>query len=79
MVIVPLGGSVVVGVKVKVSLTFALFKTRSRGSISILAADNVPAETCGSSSSCRAAAAARKRARVCILGPIPSERLHLFN
>lgn len=79
MVIVPLGGSVVVGVKVKVSLTLALFKRRSRGSMTTLAADNVAAETFGSSRSCRAAAAAMAQASVCILGPTPNERLYLFN
>ena len=73
MVIVPPDSSVVVGVNAKVSLTLALFKRRSRGSMTTLAADTEAAETCGSSRSCSAAAAAMTRARVCILGPSPNE------
>jgi len=73
MLITPPENSVVVGVNAKVSLTLALFKRRSRGSMMTLAADTEVAETWGSSRSCSAAAAAMTRARVCILGPNANE------
>jgi hypothetical protein len=73
MSIIPEGGSVVVGVKAKVSLAPALFKMRSLGSMTTLAADTEVAKACGSSRSCTTAAAAIMRTRVCILGPTTNE------
>ncbi len=73
----PEDGSVVVGVKAKVSFTPTLFSTRSRGSMMAFAVET--AETSGSSRSCSAVAAAMKRTRDCIPELRRNENLFKFN